>query len=266
MLLHLFALSWLPLMAWATCMEHNNCNAHGVCRSHKKTCECYVGYGHPTDIAEYKAPDCSQKVCPVGKAWADVPTSATEAHAPAECSGKGLCDRETGLCACFAGFAGDACQRLLCPTATTGECSGHGTCVSMKRMATMTNAFPLSPATTYIGNPTGNTWDEDKIFGCVCDSSWTVGLGAGERQKAEWFGIDCSMRRCPSANDPLTTADETDCSGVAAEGGVGTGASGNLCHVDCANRGICDYTTGTCTCFNGFHSQDCSKTSIYAVS
>lgn len=39
------------------------------------------------------------------------------------------------------------------------------------------------------------TWDEDKIYGCVCDSSWTVGLASGEVQEPEWFGPDCSLRK-----------------------------------------------------------------------
>jgi len=33
------------------------------------------------------------------------------AHAYAECSNKGLCDRATGLCACITGYEGHACQR-----------------------------------------------------------------------------------------------------------------------------------------------------------
>ena len=27
-------------------------------------------------------------------------------------------------------------------------------------------------------------------------------------------------------------------------------------YVECSNRGTCDYTTGTCTCYNGFKSSD----------
>jgi hypothetical protein len=44
----------------------------------------------------------------------------------------------------------------------------------------MTNALPLSNVTTYTGFESTHTWDEDMVFGCVCDSSWTVGLGSGE--------------------------------------------------------------------------------------
>jgi hypothetical protein len=28
-----------------------------------------------------------------------------------ECSGQGTCDRALGICNCYAGFTGDACQR-----------------------------------------------------------------------------------------------------------------------------------------------------------
>jgi hypothetical protein len=240
-----------------TCLMHDNCNGHGECISWIKTCSCYDGYGSTGDVSLVKSADCSTRTCPAGKAWADVPVSATQAHALAECSNKGLCNRKTGLCECFPSFAGDACQRLMCPTATAEECSGHGKCVSMKRMAQMTNAFPLSSGTTYTGAVETTTWDEEMTFGCVCDSGWTVGLAAGERQLSEYFGVDCSFKRCPTGNDPVTPADETDCGGVVAAGALGTGAVGNVCHVDCSNRGICDYMSGICTCFPGYTTSNC---------
>lgn len=52
---------------------------------------------------------------------------------------------------------------------------------------------------------------------------------------------------------------ETDCFNVTAKLSKYRGERGNLCHVDCANQGICDYTTGTCNCFNGYYGTDCSK-------
>jgi hypothetical protein len=228
----------------------------------------------------------------------------------------GMCDRKVGACSCFDGFVGEACQRMGCPTATGLDCSGHGECMSIKRMARSTKgAVPLSAATyyssetevarfnaadtavvsltedtivvdrnfynrvergtaaiyhkgtaviagltdgtTYYIIPTGTTtsttgtirlaaseadamvgidkkftdgatqsgfgsatalhtltttqrsresytWDEEKIFGCVCDSTWTVGLGSGQTQMPEYYGPDCSLMRCPSNDDPLT--------------------------------------------------------------
>lgn len=247
----------IAAVARATCKTINNCNGHGECVSYSMSCACYDGFGSATDVSPIKTNDCSKATCPAGKAWSDVPTSATQAHALAECSGVGLCNRESGACECFDGFEGDSCQRLVCPSSTAGECSGHGRCVSMKRMAAMSDAFPLSAPTTYTGAVDSTTWDEEMTYACVCDSGWTVGLGANERQLAEYFGNGCELKRCPSGDDPATVVDETDCSGVVAAGGYGTGASGNKCHVDCSNRGICDHTIGLCTCFPGYTGGNC---------
>jgi hypothetical protein len=139
------------------------------------------------------------------------------------------------------------------------------------------------------------TWDDLMTYACVCDSSWSVGLAAGQTQAAEWFGADCSLRKlraicvilfvfnaclcslghCPSGDDPQTTSFvETNCTGRAEfsneqlsnattyTGAVG--ASGNLCHVDCSNRGICDYSSGVCKCFNDFYGAACELTSALA--
>lgn len=44
-----------------------------------------------------------------------------------------------------------------------------------------------------------STWDEDKLFGCVCDSTWNVGLDSGETQATTWFGPDCSLSKLVGA-------------------------------------------------------------------
>ena len=138
-------------------------------------------------------------------------------------------------------------------------------CVNLARMASMTNALPLSNATTYTGFDSTVTWDGDMVYGCVCDSSWKVGLASGETQEPEWFGADCSLRHCPSGNDPRTgAADETDCAGKLAKYGKGKGRVGNKCHVDCSNRGTCNYRTGQCACFDGYFGQACNEMSALA--
>mmetsp|Transcript_4462 Transcript_4462/g.5785 ORF Transcript_4462/g.5785 Transcript_4462/m.5785 type:complete len:279 (+) Transcript_4462:229-1065(+) len=246
----------------ASCAALNYCNGHGDCVESTSSCECYDGYGSESDITDYRSPSCNTRVCPSGKAWADVPTASDTAHALAECSNRGICDRGSGECTCFDGFTGDACQRMECPN----DCSGHGRCLSMRQMAQLSEALPLSDVTTYDGEEDTVTWDEDMIYGCVCDSSWEVGLASGETQTPEWFGPDCSLRHCPSGDDPVTTADETNCWNVTAAGGRGTGAEGNLCHVDCSNRGLCDYETGLCSCFIGHYGHNCALLSVYATS
>mmetsp|Transcript_31829 Transcript_31829/g.43438 ORF Transcript_31829/g.43438 Transcript_31829/m.43438 type:complete len:274 (-) Transcript_31829:153-974(-) len=235
------------------CSMQNNCNGHGSCLNATSSCQCYDGWGAATDIADYRAPDCSLRTCPSDRAWADVPTGSNTAHQYKECSNRGTCNRATGECACFSGFTGTACQRNKCPN----DCSGHGVCLSMKQLARMSNALPLGPNTYYEGSEDTVTWDENKIFGCLCDSSWTVGLGSGETQEPEWFGPDCSLRHCPSADNPRTAVVETDCYNVTAKNSRYTGKEGNLCQVDCANQGICDYSTGTCNCFDGYFGNDC---------
>ena len=61
----------------------------------------------------------------------------------------------------------------------------------------------------------------------------------------------------------MTDVDETDCSGKTAPGGRGVGEAGNLCHVECSNRGTCDYKTGQCKCFDGFMGVACNKRAAY---
>lgn len=200
----------LPSALGGSCTAMNNCNGQGTCDTVNSKCNCFSGWGSSSDVSVYKAPDCSLRVCPSDAAWVDIPTGQTTAHAAAECSNAGICDRTTGRCRCFAGFEGEACQRSACPGSP--PCSGHGKCVSMSQMATEANAVPFGGAYSYGGSESSATWDENKIFGCVCDSAWTVGYGSGEYQATQWFGADCSLKHCPGADDPRTTlVDESDC-------------------------------------------------------
>ncbi|KAG1706501.1 hypothetical protein DVH05_001649 [Phytophthora capsici] len=236
------------------CTYVNDCSGHGTCTLLSKVCICNTGWGSPTEIADYKSPDCSTRVCPSDYAWSSIPTGTNTAHAIlVECSGMGKCDRTSGTCSCFPGFEGVACERTSCPN----DCSNRGVCMSMREMAAAKNALPISPPTTYGGDPFSNTWDADRIFGCVCDSGWAVGTASGEVQATEYFGADCSRRRCPIGNDPDTTGDETDCLGKTVPGGTAVGSAGNKCLVECSNRGVCNYKNGICSCFQGYTGYAC---------
>jgi hypothetical protein len=180
-------------------------------------------------------------------------------HRVVECSGSGFCDQSSGVCECYKGFAGRACERSTCYGEPDDTCSGHGQCLSIKQLSKMKDAFPLADS-TYVYGPMASDakfWDEGRAHACHCDSGWPVGLGAGETQEAEYFGPGCERRHCPSGNDPATSVDETDCFNSTAKGGIAIGERGNLCHVDCSNRGDCDYDTGMCICHLGFTGHNC---------
>ena len=83
-----------------------------------------------------------------------------------ECSNQGLCDRKAGLCECFDGYAGRACQRQACPE----DCSGHGVCSSVEqlRLSDMTK-LPLTASTTRDSDTV--TFDSDV---------WSVKLRPGD--------------------------------------------------------------------------------------
>jgi hypothetical protein len=120
----------------------------------------------------------------------------------------------------------------------------------MAEIALVDGESPLNEQFDY-GLDTAS-WDADMIYGCLCQSeSWTVGLNAGEYQVSEYFGPDCSLKRCPSGDDPQTEANEMDCEDV--NGGL----AGNLCYVPCANRGTCNEQTGQCSCYYGYDGENC---------
>jgi len=247
------------------CTELNGCSKHGQCDFCTQKCTCDAGYGSPSDII-MKGRDidgtCAPRVCPPGKAFAEVPINNTAHVTLAECSNVGICDRSSGECQCTAPYEGPACERLRCPN----SCSGHGRCLSMKEIAhAYDTTMPKhkfdydSASVSAMTNPLSTAWDSDMIFGCVCDSSWKVGYGPRQIQLSEYFGPDCSLKRCPRGDDPFTPHDEENCHLISQKGALGgyMGEAGNICHIDCSNRGVCDYSTGMCKCFEGSWGSNC---------
>lgn len=165
----------------------NKCSSHGKCMYGDK-CECesrWVGL------------DCSERECPYGVSW--VTSKMTEGapmgristtnaglggmHKYAECSDKGECDRSSGECTCYEGFAGRGCRRMACPN----DCSGHGYCLSNADVNVNYDKVAGGALNTQY-------WDSTRAFQCKCDSGYK--------------GLDCSERMCPKGDDPMV-----DCPG-----------------------------------------------------
>lgn len=163
------------------CSGRGTCVASSVPLGLTYTCQCNAGWGGGA---------CSERACPLGEAWFDYPSAPDTAHALAECSGKGKCNRATGVCDCQTLFEGSACERMACPGKTAGgaACSGHGQCLSMSSLAALAKDNGESTPYTYGADPSNAaTWDGGKVFGCGCDPGWG--------------GYDCSQAQCAVGED-----------------------------------------------------------------
>ena len=273
-----------------SCSGHGTCNAYDQCTCYMESAQNETEWKGLTNAAEWTGADCSQRTCARGISWtkvaADGTASVTDStgatlldgqcdHSEeSECSDQGVCDRSTGICSCFAGYEGSACQRTSCPN----DCSGHGTCrtnedfaydfsIAKSSQTTSTDTFNTF-FSEYIATYSG-AWDSGKHMGCKCD--------AGYR------GADCSLVECPSSTDPL---DDTCAQGeitdfqLQFDTAVGTAewhavysnetndynidnviyaCFGAQAGQDCSGRGTCDYTTGTCNCFSGYAGTACES-------
>ena len=191
------------------CPGSTPCTDQGTCSgSPDFTCTCFDGY---------MSGDCSLRSCPYGRAWWDEPSAANVAHASAECSNRGVCDRSNGKCTCLNGFTGEACQRIGCPS--SGEdslpCAGKGRCVSMREMASRRYVNGILSSVTYGTVRGGMTpWDADKIYGCMCDGRPYLEGGSDSNS------TDCASRDCPRGDDITTKQqDETQTIFCSATGG-----------------------------------------------
>lgn len=164
----------------------NFCSGHGYCGD-DMVCTCFDGWMFA---------DCSERICPYEIAFADEPNADGSFHNYVECSGRGICDRDTGECECLEGYTGKACKRMACPS----DCSGHGTCERMKDLTytsssgsyfsgTSASTSGLMTSAKSFGDLATKSWEWDKAMACKCDPGY--------------IDVDCSRRMCPRGNDAI---------------------------------------------------------------
>eukprot|EP00618_Florenciella_parvula_P018463 CAMPEP_0119526412 /NCGR_PEP_ID=MMETSP1344-20130328/41028_1 /TAXON_ID=236787 /ORGANISM="Florenciella parvula, Strain CCMP2471" /LENGTH=406 /DNA_ID=CAMNT_0007565391 /DNA_START=92 /DNA_END=1312 /DNA_ORIENTATION=+ len=168
----------------------NLCSGHGTCKDDNR-CECDKDYGAGDEVFG----DCSAMFCPYEIAWVDDPNQDGHYHSYRECAGKGLCDRDTGECDCFAGYTGKGCARSTCPN----DCSGHGTCEYIEEIGhggivpghydATKGRLGIHKGSKKFEGSASEMWDHHKTMKCVCDKGF--------------FEIDCSKRMCHTGNDIL---------------------------------------------------------------
>lgn len=151
------------------------------------------------------------------------------------CSGRGLCETNTGVCVCFAYFGssdgdGNSGQRgdcgfaqtaiLDCPNALE-RCSARGVCDNQEilngSLVTLDITDPIFENETF-------------ELTCNCYEGYTGG--------------DCSQQVCPKAAAWFDEPFETNRAHQPAE---------------CANRGLCNRQNGQCTCQPGFSGVACER-------
>jgi len=100
-------------------------------------------------------------------------------HAYAECGNKGICDRGSGECECFPGYAGAGCQKATCADPT---CCGHGICMNAQNLAAQDH------------DNVYNLWDAEVGFSCLCEPGYS--------------GPTCASKMCKYGIDPLYYDDD----------------------------------------------------------
>jgi hypothetical protein len=156
----LFSVILILHVEYANAQCDNGCYGRGTCDSDSK-CVCFTGFS---------GPECAERVCATGNAWVAKATSARAAHPAMECSNAGTCNSRSGLCECFPGFAGSACERLACPRL----CSNAGSCFSTNQLFQNYGFSPYAAGGTYGLAGAGleqSGWSADFLTACECSTS-----------------------------------------------------------------------------------------------
>jgi hypothetical protein len=175
-------------------------------------------------------------------------------------------------CVCWPGFGGYDCSERICPLAddpmTTGqldeiqilECTGSSGSFSLKVMGETTSSISFDATAADLETALENLASVRAVdvqlhdsagdgAGAICDSTGAASVITFTHNSGN---IPTMIAQVGTLSGSLTVLSSGDSS---LQGGVAS-QDGTKESVECANRGRCDRSTGTCTCLSGFRSSD----------
>ena len=216
------------------------CGEHGSCSLQTQTCKCEKGWFGKS---------CEFKTCPTTRFGV--------------CGGHGLCDEATGVCACDDTWTGGSCHIPRCVAGTNIDCSGHGRCRAEKchcalgwaGQACEKNVCPLGClASAGRGKCVGGVCEcAPGFLGTACESKEQVPLECGGPCHQKCINLplaDDSAEHCeqiqPIEIGLTGTFAKTNTSFSLADGGGKKQFPGMVCYQKC-------YTHCVQGCFDQMH-------------
>jgi len=120
------------------------------------------------------------------------------------------------------------------------SCSGHGECKSYDQCSCQLEGVVI--------NPKGNQYKRAEEYGKAI------------APMAAWTGADCSQMRCPRGISWVTPAKDDTIDNDDQLNPESTMWCEHKLSVECSDKGLCDRTTGQCTCFPGYTGAACQRT------
>lgn len=178
-------------------------------------------------------------------------------------------------CDCDNGWEGSSCSRRSCPKGddpyTTGqvqevqalECTCSGSCAGSLRLVFQgqkTRPIPLTATAAFVKMRLEELANIDYVTVVILGSATQICTNGGAATQIQFLipqgDVDTIAGILDSNTVGSVTLNVVHGSQISALAPSIPIADGTTEFVACSNRGICDYNSGQCTCFDGFTSSD----------
>jgi len=222
----------------------SDCSGHGYCFQGR--CQCTGVYGglecdtiaYSSVVVKFNLPAKMPTVKGMPLASVSTLRGATAGGCSGNCSGHGTCDTIKKECVCDADWFGESCSDY-CPE----SCNSHGSC---EKGSCLCYAGWSGYACSMMGDCNSHGNKDPATNECSCDPGWS--------------GPECNVQVvCP---DPLCSGhgicqDTGFCMCAVGWSGVACEASGQPCTGLCGEHGTCDASSNMCDCDVGWTGRRC---------